>query len=75
MVKTKINTLNMSKLIIDGSHQPACVPSITKWEKTTEKDSINGMKKLTINSTCKCSQGAQLSFIYSSENYFATSKI
>jgi len=56
-----------------SSHQPACVPIPIKWEQTTERDSINGMKKLTISSTCKCSQGGEISFIDTSDNNFAES--
>jgi len=56
-------------------YQPVCVPIQIKWEQTTEKDSINGMRKLTINSTCKCTQGGEISFIDTSDNSFVDSTL
>lgn len=38
-----------------------CSPSVVKWDKTTEKDEINGCKILTENSTCQCSIGGKIS--------------
>lgn len=57
-----------------SSHQPACIPMLIKWKQTTQKDLINGMKKLTIDSNCKCSQGGEISFIDTSDNSFVDSK-
>lgn len=57
-----------------SSRKPACIPMPTNWEQTTQKDSINEMKKLTIDSTCKCSQGGIISFIDTSDNSFLHSK-
>lgn len=38
-----------------------CSPAIIKWEKTTEKDTINNYKILTEDSTCKCTVGGKIS--------------
>ena len=38
-----------------------CTPAITKWDKTTEKDTINNYKILTEESTCNCSVGGKIS--------------
>ncbi|RVU89850.1 DUF4280 domain-containing protein [Flavobacterium columnare] len=38
-----------------------CTPTITKWENTTEKDSINNCKILTEESTCQCFIGGKIS--------------
>ena len=39
----------------------SCVPAIAKWDKTTEKDTINNYKILTEDSTCQCSVGGKIS--------------
>ena len=39
----------------------SCVPAIIKWDKTTEKDTINNYKILTEDSTCQCSVGGKIS--------------
>ena len=38
-----------------------CTPAIIKWDKTTEKDTINNYKILTEESTCQCSVGGKVS--------------
>lgn len=38
-----------------------CVPAPLKWDKTTEKDTINNYKILTEDSTCQCSVGGKIS--------------
>ncbi|KMQ67364.1 hypothetical protein ACM39_14500 [Chryseobacterium sp. FH2] len=38
-----------------------CTPAIIKWEKTTEKDTINNFKVLTDESTCQCTVGGKIS--------------
>ena len=38
-----------------------CTPAILKWDKTTEKDSINNFKILTEESTCQCTIGGKIS--------------
>ena len=38
-----------------------CTPAIIKWDKTTEKDTINNYKILTEESTCNCSVGGKIS--------------
>jgi hypothetical protein len=38
-----------------------CTPAVTKWDNTTEKDSINNYKILSEDSTCQCSVGGKIS--------------
>lgn len=38
-----------------------CNPAIIRWEKTTEKDTLNNYKILTEDSTCQCSVGGKIS--------------
>ena len=38
-----------------------CIPAIIKWDKTTEKDTLNNYKILTEDSTCQCSVGGKIS--------------
>ncbi|KMQ69043.1 hypothetical protein ACM39_07155 [Chryseobacterium sp. FH2] len=38
-----------------------CTPAVVKWNKTTEKDTINNFKILTDESTCQCSVGGKIS--------------
>ena len=38
-----------------------CTPVIVKWDKTTEKDTINNYKILTEDSSCICSVGGKIS--------------
>ena len=38
-----------------------CSPAVIKWEKTTEKDNINGYKILTEDSNCQCLVGGKIS--------------
>jgi len=38
-----------------------CTPAVIKWNKTTEKDTINNYKILTEDSTCQCTVGGKIS--------------
>lgn len=38
-----------------------CNPTVIKWDKTTEKDTINSYKILTEDSTCQCTIGGKIS--------------
>jgi hypothetical protein len=38
-----------------------CISAIIKWDKTTQKDTINNYKILTEESTCQCSVGGKIS--------------
>lgn len=38
-----------------------CTPTIIKWDKTTEKDTINNYKILSEDSTCQCTVGGKIS--------------
>lgn len=38
-----------------------CMPDITAWNSTSEKDTINGFKILTEQSFCICVQGGRIS--------------
>ena len=51
-------------------YNPPCVPSPQAWQKTTVKDSVDGMKKLTKDSTSMCSKGGTISFIDTGKNTF-----
>ena len=37
-----------------------CSPAPIKWDKTTEKDTINTYKILTEDSTCQCAVGGKI---------------
>jgi hypothetical protein len=37
-----------------------CSPAPIKWDKTTEKDTINNYKILTEDSTCQCAVGGKI---------------
>ncbi|MFK6999480.1 DUF4280 domain-containing protein, partial [Flavobacterium oreochromis] len=41
-----------------------CTSAIIKWDKTTEKDSINNFKILTEESSSQCSVGGKISVEY-----------
>jgi Domain of unknown function (DUF4280) len=51
---------NIANFGVCAITKSSCVPSVQKWEKTTEKDTINGCKMLTEKSTCQCSQGGKI---------------
>ena len=57
-----------------GYPNPPCVPSPQGWQQTTQKDSINGLKKLTENSFCMCAKGGRISFVDTGENTFVESE-
>ena len=57
-----------------GYPNPPCVPSVQGWQQTTQKDSINGLKKLTENSFCMCAKGGRISFVDTGENTFVESE-
>ncbi|WP_254919370.1 PAAR-like protein [Prevotella jejuni] len=44
------------------------------WQQTTQKDSINGMKKLTEQSFCMCAKGGRISFVDTGSNSFVESE-
>lgn len=41
--------------------QKNCKPQVSAWMNTSSKDTINGMKILTQQSFCTCSQGGKIS--------------
>lgn len=51
-------------------YNPPCVPAPQVWQQTTIKDTVNGLKKLTENSTCMCSKGGTISFTDTGKNTF-----
>jgi hypothetical protein len=53
---------------------PPCIPQPQDWQQTTQKDSINGMRKLTEQSFCLCAKGRRISFTYTGENIFVESR-
>jgi len=46
-----------------SSPNPPCTPQPRVWQQTTQKDSINGMKKLTEQSFCMYAKGGRISFV------------
>lgn len=38
-----------------------CSPAVIQWDKATEKDTLNGYKILTEESTCQCTVGGKIS--------------
>ena len=59
---------------IPSSPNPPCIPQPQGWQQTTQKDSINGMKKLTEQSFCMCAKGGRISFIDTGSNSFVESE-
>ena len=57
-----------------SSPNPPCIPQPQGWQQTTQKDSINGMKKLTEQSFCMCAKGGRISFIDTGSNSFVESE-
>ncbi|MBF1583787.1 MULTISPECIES: DUF4280 domain-containing protein [Prevotella] len=57
-----------------GSPNPPCIPQPQGWQHTTQKDSINGMKKLTEQSFCMCAKGGRISFVNTGSNSFVESE-
>ena len=57
-----------------SSPNPPCIPQPQGWQQTTQKDSINGMKKLTEQSFCMCAKGGRISFVDTGSNTFVESK-
>ena len=53
---------------------PPCLPQPQGWQQTTQKDSINGMKKLTEQSFCMCAKGGRISFAETGSNSFVESE-
>ena len=51
-----------------------CIPQPQGWQQTTQKDCINGMKKLTELSFCMCAKGGRISFIDTGSNTFVESE-
>ena len=52
-------------------YHPVCRPQPQPWQKTAKYDSINGDKKLTINSFCQCTFGGKIQFKDSGKNQYA----
>ena len=57
-----------------SSPNPPCIPQPQGWQHTTQKDSINGMKKLTEQSFCMCAKGGRISFVNTGSNSFVESE-
>ena len=57
-----------------SSPNPPCLPQPQGWQQTTQKDSINGMKKLTEQSFCMCARGGRISFVDTGNNTFVESE-
>ena len=53
---------------------PPCIPQPQGWQQTTQKDCINGMKKLTEQSFCMCAKGGRISFVDTGSNTFVESE-
>ena len=52
-----------------SSPNPPCILQPQGWQQTTQKDSINGMKKLTELSFCMYAKGGRISFIDTRSNF------
>ena len=57
-----------------SSPNPPCLPQPQGRQQTTQKDSINGMKKLTEQSFCMYAKGGRISFIDTRSNFFVESE-
>ena len=57
-----------------SSPPPPCIPQPQGWQQTTQKDCINGMKKLTEQSFCMCARGGRISFVDTGSNTFVESE-
>lgn len=57
-----------------SSPNPPCLPQPQGRQQTTQKDSINGMKKLTEQSFCICAKGERISFADTGSNSFVESE-
>ena len=57
-----------------SSPNPPCTPQPQGWQQTTQKDSFNGMKKLTEQSFCMCARGGRISFVDTGNNTFVESE-
>lgn len=53
-----------------SSPPPVCMPSPQKWQKTTIRDNIDSMMKLTKDSICPCSNGGIITFVDTGKNIF-----
>ena len=51
-----------------SSPNPPCLPQPQGRQQTTQKDSINGMKKLTEQAFCMCTKGGRISFVDTGSN-------
>ena len=51
-----------------SSPNPPCIPQPQGWQQTTQKDSINGMKKLKEQSFCMYAKGGRISFVDTGSN-------
>ena len=57
-----------------SSPNPPCLPQPQGRQQTTQKDSINGMKKLTEQSFCMYAKGGRISFAEIGSNSFVESE-
>ena len=51
-----------------STSNPPCLPQPQDWQQTTQKDSINGMKKLKEQSFCMYAKGGRISFVDTGSN-------
>lgn len=54
--------------------QKSCVPATQPWSEPRSKDTVNGAKKLTDASTCRCSIGGTIRFLDSGHSGFVSAK-
>ena len=51
-----------------------CVPSPIAWQHVAAQSSVNGAKKLTMQSFCPCAKGGRISFCDAADNSFVESE-
>ncbi len=51
-----------------------CVPSPIAWQHVAAQSSVNGSKKLTMQSFCPCAKGGRISFCDAADNSFVESE-
>jgi len=57
---TNIKPFRKCRLKPTSSDYLPCTPAPTSWQKTTEKDTVNGYRILLENSVCPCSTGGTI---------------
>ena len=72
----KIGLINIPSFGICKCSSPnhPCLCQLQGRQQTTQKDSINGMKKLTEQSFCMCAKGGRISFVDTGSNSFVESE-